>query len=67
MSISARVWVWKGAAVVAGGAVVTIGGTVVATHAGTHRTAVTENAATYANGIRDALKAVGDGFDPWDS
>lgn len=38
---------------VAGGAVI-IAGTVVATLAATHRTAVLENAKAYANGLHDA-------------
>lgn len=59
-------WPWKKVAVAVGGAAVTVVGTVVATLAATHKTAVTENAAAYANGISDALKAVRDGFDPFD-
>lgn len=55
---------WKKVAFVIGGAVVTIGGTVVATLAATHKTAVSENAAAYVNGINDALAAVRNGFDP---
>ena len=55
---------WKKVALVVGGAAVTIGGTVVATLAATHRTAVSENAAAYVNGISDALAAVRNGFDP---
>lgn len=55
---------WKKVAFVVGGAAVTIGGTVVATLAATHKTAVSENAAAYVNGINDALAAVRNGFDP---
>ena len=55
---------WKKVAFVVGGAAVTIGGTVVATLAATHKTAVSENAAAYVNGINDALAAVRKGFDP---
>ena len=60
-------WSWKKVVTVAaGGAAATIAGTVVATLAATHRSAVAENAAAYANGISDALQAVRDGFDPSD-
>ena len=60
-------WPWKKVALAVGGAAVTVAGTVVATLAATHKSAVSENAAAYANGISDALKAVRNGFDPFDS
>lgn len=58
---------WMKIAAVVGGAVVAAGGAVVATLAATHKTAVFENAKAYANGINDALEAVRNGFDPFDS
>jgi hypothetical protein len=57
---------WRRIAVLAGGAVVTAAGSVVATLAATHRTAVFENAKAYAHGWHDALEAVRDGLDPFD-
>jgi hypothetical protein len=57
---------WKKFAVVVGGAAVTAAGTVVATLAATHKTAVFENAKAYANGMNDALQAVRNGFDPFE-
>ncbi len=59
-------WPWKKVALALGGAAVTVAGTVVATLAATHRSAVSENAAAYGNGISDALNAVRNGFDPSD-
>src|SRR5690606_38537103 len=55
---------WLRAAVVVGGAAITVAGAVVATLAATHKTAVFENAKAYANGMSDALEAVQNGFDP---
>jgi len=49
------------------GAVVTVAGTVVATLAATHKTAVHENAKAYAHGMKDAMETVQNGFDPFDS
>lgn len=57
---------WKKVAVLVGGAAVTAAGTVVATLAATHKTAVFENAKAYANGMKDALEAVRNGFDPFE-
>ena len=42
-------------------------GIVVATLAATHRTAVRENFAAYLHGWHDALEAVREGLDPFDS
>jgi hypothetical protein len=57
---------WRPIALVAAGAAVTIAGTVVATLAATHRTAVLENAKAYAHGMHDALSAAGMGIDPFE-
>lgn len=46
---------------------VTVAGTVVATLAATHKTAVHQNAKAYAHGMKDAMDAVQGGFDPFDS
>lgn len=51
------------AAVVAGGAVLTVAGTVVVTLAATHNSAVKHNLRAYANGVSDTLAAIRDGVD----
>jgi hypothetical protein len=57
---------WKKIALVVGGAAVTAAGSVVATLAATHKTAVFENMKAYGNGINDALEAIRNGFDPFE-
>jgi hypothetical protein len=48
------------------GAAVTVADAVIATLAATHKSAVAENAKAYGNGMKDALDAVRDGFDPFE-
>jgi hypothetical protein len=57
---------WRLIALVAAGAAATIAGTVVATLAATHKTAVLENAKAYANGLSDARWAAEMGIDPFE-
>lgn len=58
---------WMKVAVVVGGLTMTAACAVVATLAATHKTAVDENAKAYAHGILDALDAVRNGYDPFES
>lgn len=58
---------WMKVAVMVGGVALTAAGAVVATLAATHKTAVTENAKAYVNGMNAALDAVRNGYDPFDS
>lgn len=57
---------WRRITLAGGGALTAAGIVVVATLAATHKTAVSENATAYANGMKDALDAVRNGFDPFD-
>ncbi|HEX7536232.1 MAG TPA: hypothetical protein VF391_04430 [Dermatophilaceae bacterium] len=58
---------WKRIGLAAGGVAVAVGGTVVATLAATHKSAVFENAMAYAHGLSDAMVAMEDGRNPFDS
>ena len=49
---------WKKVAALAGGAAVTVAGTVVATLVATHKSARRENFAAYMNGMKDGMCAV---------
>lgn len=58
---------WRKIGAYVGGALTLVVGTVVATLAATHRTAVRENAAAYLNGVRDGVNWAGIlAGDDWD-